>query len=271
MPPPFFLAVKALPRCCGSVVTLNFKGEPQRCGTLPGDRFLRGIINIKASKNRVFYISHGASQCRISLYSSDVVNVFRYPCQAQADLKTLSRQTFFSYFYRLTRALCVYDVYNQCSTPPKPYKVQYWSSRICHIPWLCNTLSLSCFHWNPLCVFQENPYVMLRHNHQDLDGNDRYEGFCVDMLKELADILKFKYRIRLVGDRLYGVPGANGTWTGMVGELISRVYKYIQDTCWDYVEPSKPQNRAYLIIGKPIPGALPRSAHKQIHQLLYSS
>ncbi|XP_019943541.1 glutamate receptor ionotropic, kainate 4 isoform X1 [Paralichthys olivaceus] len=68
----------------------------------------------------------------------------------------------------------------------------------------------------------ENPYVMLRHNHQELDGNDRYEGFCVDMLKELADILKFKYRIRLVGDRLYGVPGANGTWTGMVGELISR-------------------------------------------------
>ncbi|XP_067364772.1 glutamate receptor ionotropic, kainate 4 isoform X2 [Channa argus] len=68
----------------------------------------------------------------------------------------------------------------------------------------------------------ENPYVMLRQNHQELEGNDRYEGFCVDMLKELADILKFKYRIRLVGDGLYGVPGANGTWSGMVGELISR-------------------------------------------------
>lgn len=67
---------------------------------------------------------------------------------------------------------------------------------------------------------------MLRPNHQKLEGNDRYEGFCVDMLKELADILKFKYRIRLVGDGLYGVPGANGTWTGMVGELISRVRKY---------------------------------------------
>lgn len=69
---------------------------------------------------------------------------------------------------------------------------------------------------------------MLRQNHQDLEGNDRYEGFCVDMLKELADILKFKYRIRLVGDGLYGVPGANGTWTGMVGELISRVSPVFQ-------------------------------------------
>ncbi|XP_058490585.1 glutamate receptor ionotropic, kainate 4 isoform X1 [Solea solea] len=68
----------------------------------------------------------------------------------------------------------------------------------------------------------ENPYLMLRRNHQEMEGNDRYEGFCVDMLKELADILKFKYRIHLVGDGLYGVPGANGTWTGMVGELISR-------------------------------------------------
>ena len=64
---------------------------------------------------------------------------------------------------------------------------------------------------------------MLRPDHQALEGNDRYQGFCVDMLKELGDILKFKYRIRLVGDGHYGVPGANGTWTGMVGELISRV------------------------------------------------
>lgn len=82
-------------------------------------------------------------------------------------------------------------------------------------------------------AFQENPYVMLRQNHQDLEGNDRYEGFCVDMLKELADILKFKYRIRLVGDGHYGVPGANGTWTGMVGELISRVgcYTVLEALC----------------------------------------
>lgn len=64
---------------------------------------------------------------------------------------------------------------------------------------------------------------MLKGNHQEMEGNDRYEGFCVDMLKELAEILRFNYRIRLVGDGVYGVPEANGTWTGMVGELITRV------------------------------------------------
>ncbi|XP_053125801.1 glutamate receptor ionotropic, kainate 4 isoform X2 [Hemicordylus capensis] len=68
----------------------------------------------------------------------------------------------------------------------------------------------------------ENPYLMLKGNHQELEGNDRYEGFCVDMLNELSEILHFNYKIHLVGDGVYGVPEANGTWTGMVGELIAR-------------------------------------------------
>ncbi|XP_035386908.1 glutamate receptor ionotropic, kainate 5 isoform X1 [Electrophorus electricus] len=68
----------------------------------------------------------------------------------------------------------------------------------------------------------ENPYVMRKVNYQELEGNDRYEGFCVDMLRELSDILKFTYRIKLVDDGLYGAPELNGSWTGMVGELINR-------------------------------------------------
>ncbi|RVE62819.1 hypothetical protein OJAV_G00161750 [Oryzias javanicus] len=68
----------------------------------------------------------------------------------------------------------------------------------------------------------ENPYVMRKDNYQDFQGNDQYEGFCVDMLKELADILKFSFKIKLVDDGLYGAPEPNGSWTGMVGELINR-------------------------------------------------
>lgn len=74
-----------------------------------------------------------------------------------------------------------------------------------------------------LPVRQENPYVMRKSNYQELRGNDQYEGFCVDMLRELADILKFSFRIKLVGDGLYGAPEPNGSWTGMVGELMGRV------------------------------------------------
>uniref|UniRef100_A0AAQ6ILY8 Glutamate receptor n=1 Tax=Anabas testudineus TaxID=64144 RepID=A0AAQ6ILY8_ANATE len=68
----------------------------------------------------------------------------------------------------------------------------------------------------------ENPYVMRKDNYQDYQGNDQYEGFCVDMLRELADILKFSFKIKLVDDGLYGAPEPNGSWTGMVGELINR-------------------------------------------------
>lgn len=74
-----------------------------------------------------------------------------------------------------------------------------------------------------LPVWQENPYVMRKSNYQDFQGNEQYEGFCVDMLRELADILKFSFKIKLVDDGLYGAPEPNGSWTGMVGELIHRV------------------------------------------------
>nr|KAF6409974.1 glutamate ionotropic receptor kainate type subunit 5 [Rousettus aegyptiacus] len=63
---------------------------------------------------------------------------------------------------------------------------------------------------------------MRRPNFQALSGNERFEGFCVDMLRELAQLLRFRYRLRLVEDGLYGAPEPNGSWTGMVGELINR-------------------------------------------------
>ncbi|XP_074836753.1 glutamate receptor ionotropic, kainate 5 isoform X2 [Carettochelys insculpta] len=69
----------------------------------------------------------------------------------------------------------------------------------------------------------ENPYVMRRAGAQAPGGAaEQYEGFCVDMLHELAQILKFRFQLRLVEDGLYGAPEANGSWTGMVGELINR-------------------------------------------------
>ncbi|XP_023380499.1 glutamate receptor ionotropic, kainate 5 [Pteropus vampyrus] len=76
----------------------------------------------------------------------------------------------------------------------------------------------------------ENPYVMRRPNFQALSGNERFEGFCVDMLRELAQLLRFRYRLRLVEDGLYGAPEPNGSWTGMVGELINR-------ECEDHQKP----------------------------------
>ncbi|XP_042345772.1 glutamate receptor ionotropic, kainate 3 [Plectropomus leopardus] len=66
----------------------------------------------------------------------------------------------------------------------------------------------------------EEPYVMLKKSDKALVGNDRFEGFCIDLLKELASILGFTYEIRLVPDGKYGSQDDKGQWNGMIRELI---------------------------------------------------
>lgn len=51
----------------------------------------------------------------------------------------------------------------------------------------------------------------------------RYKGFSIDVLDALGKILGFKYEIYQVADGKYGTPTFNGSWNGMIGELISKV------------------------------------------------
>ncbi|GFY76963.1 glutamate receptor ionotropic, kainate 3 [Trichonephila inaurata madagascariensis] len=55
---------------------------------------------------------------------------------------------------------------------------------------------------------------------------EQYEGFCVDLLKEMSRILGFRYELRLVRDGSYGSRNSRGHWNGMVRELIDRVNIY---------------------------------------------
>lgn len=74
------------------------------------------------------------------------------------------------------------------------------------------------------CVFyQENPYVMYKKSDKPLYGNDRFEGYCLDLLKELSNILGFSYEVKLVSDGKYGAQNDKGEWNGMVRELIDHV------------------------------------------------
>ncbi len=56
-----------------------------------------------------------------------------------------------------------------------------------------------------------------------LVGLDMYEGYCADLVKKLADIINIDYMIRPVKDGKYGAKDENGTWNGMVGELVRNV------------------------------------------------
>ncbi|CAL8265502.1 unnamed protein product [Merluccius merluccius] len=67
----------------------------------------------------------------------------------------------------------------------------------------------------------EAPYVMLKKNHEQLVGNDRYEGYCVELASEIAKHVGFNYRLELVGDGKYGSRDPETKmWNGMVGELV---------------------------------------------------
>ncbi|KAM3614317.1 uncharacterized protein V6R79_012619 [Siganus canaliculatus] len=92
----------------------------------------------------------------------------------------------------------------------------------------------------------EEPYVMLKKSDKALVGNDRFEGYCIDLLKELANILGFTYEIRLVPDGKYGSQDEKGQWNGMVRELIEHradlavaplTITYMREKVIDFTKP----------------------------------
>ena len=54
-----------------------------------------------------------------------------------------------------------------------------------------------------------------------LVGNDRFEGFCVDMLEQVSEQVGFNYVMELVPDNNYGAENlTTGQWNGLVKELM---------------------------------------------------
>jgi hypothetical protein len=63
-----------------------------------------------------------------------------------------------------------------------------------------------------------------KHN-ETLVGNDRYRGYCIDLLDKIAKMCNFSYIIKEVDDEKHGAY-VGGKWNGMVGELIDKVYLF---------------------------------------------
>ncbi|XP_077359555.1 glutamate receptor ionotropic, delta-1-like isoform X2 [Festucalex cinctus] len=66
----------------------------------------------------------------------------------------------------------------------------------------------------------EDPFVMVAEN--ILGQPKRYKGFSIDVLDALAKLLGFKYDIYQVSDSKYGSQLPNGSWNGMIGDLINK-------------------------------------------------
>ena len=79
----------------------------------------------------------------------------------------------------------------------------------------------------------EKPYAMKRIKRIDDDDHGapthainyhQLEGFCVDILEEVAAVVGFNYRLKVVDDGSYGkYVNATGRWNGMIGELLDEV------------------------------------------------
>lgn len=67
-----------------------------------------------------------------------------------------------------------------------------------------------------------DPFVMNAKSSKELHGNDRYEGFVVDMMKEIGKFLDVRFEINLVKDGTYGalINSTTNVWNGMIGEVM---------------------------------------------------
>ncbi|XP_075058941.1 glutamate receptor ionotropic, kainate 2 isoform X2 [Mixophyes fleayi] len=93
----------------------------------------------------------------------------------------------------------------------------------------------------------EEPYVMFKKSDKPLYGKERFEGYCIDLLQKLSEILGFKYEIRLVEDGKYGVKDdATQQWNGMVRELMDHkadlavaplAITYVREQVIDFTKP----------------------------------
>ncbi|KAL2304851.1 hypothetical protein Nmel_006806 [Mimus melanotis] len=64
----------------------------------------------------------------------------------------------------------------------------------------------------------EEPFVMVSEN--VLGKPKKYQGFSIDVLEALATYLGFKYEIYVAPDHKYGSPQDDGSWNGLIGELV---------------------------------------------------
>ncbi|KAI8421750.1 hypothetical protein MSG28_009715 [Choristoneura fumiferana] len=65
------------------------------------------------------------------------------------------------------------------------------------------------------------PYGMLKESSEKLEGNDRYEGFGIELIEELAIMNEFNYTFDIQADGVYGsLDKTTGKWSGMMEKVM---------------------------------------------------
>ncbi|XP_034033519.1 glutamate receptor 1b isoform X1 [Thalassophryne amazonica] len=108
-----------------------------------------------------------------------------------------------------------------------PTKIGYWNKKRGYISTAIYRPAVEDFFYGLqnrtyiITTILEAPYMMLKKNHEQFVGNDKYEGYCAELASEIAKHVGFTYRLELVGDGKYGARDPDTKmWNGMVGELV---------------------------------------------------
>ena len=58
---------------------------------------------------------------------------------------------------------------------------------------------------------------------KDENGNDMWDGYCVDFIKKLSEEMEFDYDLVVPQDHQFGKKLSNGQWDGLIGDLAKGV------------------------------------------------
>ncbi|CAK1555436.1 unnamed protein product [Leptosia nina] len=68
-----------------------------------------------------------------------------------------------------------------------------------------------------IVTVEQHPFIII-----DDQAPKGFKGYCIDLIEEIRQIVKFDYEISLVPDGSYGKMDENGNWNGIIKELIEK-------------------------------------------------
>jgi hypothetical protein len=66
--------------------------------------------------------------------------------------------------------------------------------------------------------------MMLKPDHKDRTGNDKYEGYVVDLIQMISEEINITYEFKLRNDGNGKKDKKTGKWDGLIGEVQELVW-----------------------------------------------
>ncbi|XP_037068272.1 ionotropic receptor 25a-like isoform X1 [Pollicipes pollicipes] len=71
-----------------------------------------------------------------------------------------------------------------------------------------------------IVTLEQPPFIIKKG--KDANGKTIFDGYCIELLHDIQEILNFEYDIYEVEDGKYGVMDENNEWNGMIRELVDK-------------------------------------------------